>query len=73
MSESGISLICEPFTADHLKQLYPAVRPGYHLNKQHWNTITLNGTVPDDELLWMVDHSYALVYKSLSKVEKDAE
>jgi len=50
--------------------MYPAVKPGYHLNKQHWNSISIDGTVPNDELKWMVDHSYELVFKSLSKIEK---
>jgi len=67
ISDNSISLKCEPFTADHLRHIYPAVKPGYHLNKAHWNTVTLNSTVPDDELRWMVDHSYELVFKSLNK------
>jgi len=66
----SISLKCEPFTADHLRQMYLAVKPGYHLNKQHWNSISIDGTVPNDELKWMVDHSYELVSKSLNKVLK---
>ena len=67
----SISLKCEPFTADHLRQMYPAVKPGYHLNKQHWNSISIDSTVPNDELKWMVDHSYELVFKSLNKIEKE--
>jgi len=73
INNNSISLKCEPFTVDHLRQLYPAVKPGYHLNKEHWNTVTLNGTVPDDELRWMVDHSYELIFWGLNKAERDGE
>jgi predicted DNA-binding protein (MmcQ/YjbR family) len=65
-----ISLKCDPFIAQSLRQQYPAITPGYHLNKEHWNTITVDGSVPDDEFIWMIDHLYELVYKSLSKAER---
>lgn len=55
------SLKCDPFIAETLRQQYPAIQSGYHLNKQHWNKVTLDGSVPDNEILWMVDHSYDLV------------
>ena len=62
-----VSLKCEPYHALFLRERYPAVRPGYHLNKQHWNTVDLDGGVPDEEVLLMIDESYRLVVKSLSK------
>lgn len=65
-----ISLKCDPFIAETLRQQYPSVKPGYHLNKQHWNTVTVDGTIPDSEILWMIDHSYDLIVKSLTKVER---
>ena len=43
------------------------MRPGYHQNKKHWNTIVLDGTVPDDEIAELIEHSYALVVESLPK------
>ena len=43
----SISLKCDPEYADGLRNIYDAIIPGYHLNKRHWNTITLNGTVPE--------------------------
>lgn len=74
ISERGgnlsISLKCDPFLADTLRQQYPSVTPGYHLNKRHWNTIKVNNSIPRDEIYWMIDHSYDLVFKSLTKSEK---
>ena len=66
-----ITLKCEPGQAMFLRDVYPAVRPGYHMNKTHWNTITLDGTIPEAELKGMIDDSYALVVKSLSRVLKE--
>jgi len=65
-----ISLKCDPFISQTLRQQYAAVIPGYHLNKKHWNTVTIDGSVPDNELIWMIDHSYELVYKRLSKADR---
>lgn len=48
-----------------------AITPGYHLDKRHWNTITLDGSVPDDELLGLIDHSYELVVARLPRAERD--
>ncbi|GAB4509550.1 MAG: MmcQ/YjbR family DNA-binding protein [Anaerolineae bacterium] len=65
-----ISLKCDPALAQVLRQTYAAVQPGYHLNKQHWNTVTLDGTIPDDEICDMIDHSYTLIVKSLKKADR---
>lgn len=74
ISERGgklnISLKCDPFLAETLRKQYAAVTPGYHLNKKHWNTIVVNDSIPDEEITWMIQHSYDLVFKSLSKAEK---
>lgn len=67
----SISLKCDPSQALFLRDLYPAVKPGYHLNKQHWNTITLDGTVPETELLGIIDDSYDLVVKGLTRAQKE--
>lgn len=56
-----ISLKCDPDLAEALRQAHRAITPGYHLSKRHWNTITLDGSVADDELLGMIDHSHDLV------------
>jgi predicted DNA-binding protein (MmcQ/YjbR family) len=68
----NIALKCEPETAYLLRQQYSAVKPGYHLNKQHWNTVVMDGTVPDDEIRAMIDHSYALVARKLTRAEKES-
>lgn len=67
-----ISLKCDPFIAENLRQQYSSVTPGYHLNKNHWNTVLIDGTIPELELFTMIDHSYELVFKGLKKSEKDA-
>jgi predicted DNA-binding protein (MmcQ/YjbR family) len=63
----NISLKCEPTHAQFLRDSFPAVRPGYHLNKEHWNTVTLDGSIADDGIRAMIDESYRLVAGSLSK------
>jgi predicted DNA-binding protein (MmcQ/YjbR family) len=68
--QAVISLKCEPEAAYLLRQMYEAVKPGYHLNKQHWNSVEMNGTIPSDEVRGMIDDSYALVAKRLTKAEK---
>lgn len=55
------NLKCDPFEADLLRQLFADVTPGYHMNKAHWNTVALDGDVPDGELRRMVEHSYDLI------------
>ena len=59
-----INLKCEPEHAIELREKYAAVEPGYHMNKKHWNTITLDGTIPPREIFAMIDHSYELVSKA---------
>jgi len=65
-----ISLKCDPDEALFLRDMYTAVQPGYHLNKKHWNTVTIDGTIPKDEIWDMVAMSYALVVKSLKKADR---
>ena len=69
--EPSVNLKCDPVLAEVLRETYPAVRPGYHMNKRHWNTVDLDGDVPDAELVGMIDHSYELVVKGLSKVARE--
>jgi predicted DNA-binding protein (MmcQ/YjbR family) len=56
--------------ADGLRARYRAITAGYHLNKRHWNTVELDGSVPDDELLELVDHSYDLVVARLTRAQR---
>jgi predicted DNA-binding protein (MmcQ/YjbR family) len=65
-----ISLKCEPAHAQFLRDSFPAVRPGYHLNKEHWNTVTIDGSISDEGLVAMIDESYRLIVGGLSKVAR---
>ena len=65
-----INLKCDPDQAFILRDIFEAVIPGYHMNKRHWNTVILDGSIPRGELERMVDHSYALVVKKLKKTER---
>jgi len=66
-----ISLKCDPDFALALRDQFPAVRPGYHLNKKHWNTITLDGSLPVEEIWALIDHAYTLVFKGLPKATRE--
>lgn len=63
----SINLKCAPERAETLREMHAAVQPGYHMNKKHWNTVIVDGTIPDKELKGMIDHSYDLVVQSLPK------
>ncbi|RRJ64750.1 MmcQ/YjbR family DNA-binding protein [Paenibacillus oralis] len=67
-----ISLKCDPVIAANLREQHACVQPGYHLNKQHWNTVTADGSLPIDDLQAMIDHSYDLVLKGLTKAAREA-
>ena len=56
-----LSLKCDPELAIELRERYKAVNPGYHLNKKHWNTISLDGSILDKEIFLWIDHSYNIV------------
>src|SRR5438552_5451178 len=62
-----VNLKCDPDLALELRDRYEQVRPGYHMNKKHWNTVEIESGIPDAELRKMIDHSYDLVVKSLPK------
>jgi predicted DNA-binding protein (MmcQ/YjbR family) len=65
-----VNLKCDPELALDLRDRYEQVRPGYHMNKRHWNTVEIDGGIPDLELRKMIDHSYDLVAKSLPKAAR---
>lgn len=67
----SVSLKCDPTLAQILRQTYAAVEPGYHLSKKHWNTVTVDGSIPDDEIYEMIDNSYDLVVKNLKKTDRE--
>jgi predicted DNA-binding protein (MmcQ/YjbR family) len=57
----SINIKCDPAIALGLREKYASVIPGYHMNKKHWNTVLLDGTIPDKEILEWIDNSYDLV------------
>jgi len=59
----SINLKCEPALALELRERYTSVIPGYHMNKTHWNTVNLDGSIPDREIFSWIDHSYERVAK----------
>jgi predicted DNA-binding protein (MmcQ/YjbR family) len=57
----SINLKCDPALALELRERHSSVTPGYHMNKKHWNTVLLDGSVPDKDIFFWIDHSYDLV------------
>jgi predicted DNA-binding protein (MmcQ/YjbR family) len=60
-----VSLKCDPPLAEQLRAAYPAVLPGYHLNKRHWNTVIIDGSIPEQMIRDMIEDSYDLVVSKL--------
>jgi predicted DNA-binding protein (MmcQ/YjbR family) len=65
-----VNLKCDPDWALDLRDRYEQVRPGYHMNKKHWNTVEIDSGIPANELRKMIDHSYELVAVSLRKARR---
>jgi predicted DNA-binding protein (MmcQ/YjbR family) len=68
-----VNLKCEPELAGELRARYVAVRPGYHMNKRHWNSVDLDGSLDADELREMIDHSYDLIVRRLPRASRPRE
>jgi predicted DNA-binding protein (MmcQ/YjbR family) len=67
---TSINLKCDPEKAYDLRERYTAILPGYHMNKKHWNTILIDGSLTDQFILELTDHSYDMVVNGLSKSAK---
>jgi predicted DNA-binding protein (MmcQ/YjbR family) len=67
-----VSLKCEPALAEGLRAAHSEIGPGYHLNKRHWNTVMLDGDLPDQMVVQMVEDSYDLVMSKLPKATQRA-
>src|ERR1700680_3544628 len=65
-----VSLKCEPLLAEQLRAAHRAVLPGYHLNKRHWNTVIIDGSIPDRMIKDMVEDSYDLVVSQLPQSQR---
>lgn len=68
----SVNLKCDPERAVELRERYEGIKPGYHMNKQHWNTVDAQGGVPGKLLLELADHSYELVKASLPKKVRES-
>ena len=67
-----VSLKCEPLLAERLREAHAAVIPGYHLNKRHWNTVILDGSLPDEMVGDMIEDSYDLIVSRLPRSRRRA-
>ena len=67
-----LNLKCDPLQAQMLRDIFEAVTPGYHMNKRHWNTVLLDGSLPDGEVQRLIDHSYGLVVRGLKVAQRRA-
>ena len=65
-----MNLKCDPDEALALRDIFPSVRAGYHMNKKHWNTVTLDGSIPSSEIERMIENSYRLVVMKLPKLQR---
>lgn len=65
-----INLKCNPALAEELREKYPSITAGYHMNKRHWNTVQMDGSLPDEMIYKMIDDSYELIVSSLTKAQK---
>ncbi|HHO65112.1 MAG TPA: MmcQ/YjbR family DNA-binding protein [Epsilonproteobacteria bacterium] len=72
-SPISVNLKCDPLYALELRSLYDGITSGYHMNKKHWNTVVVeNSDVDEETVRELIDHSYELVYKSLTKKQREA-
>jgi predicted DNA-binding protein (MmcQ/YjbR family) len=67
-----VSLKCDPTLAEQLRAAHPAVIPGYHLNKRHWNTVIIDGSLTDAMIADLVEDSYDLVVSRLPRARRRA-
>jgi len=68
----AVNLKCDPERAIQLREHYTDIRPGYHMNKKHWNTLLLSGECSDELVLELMDHSYRLVVAGLTRKQRQA-
>jgi len=66
-NEQSVNLKCDPDRAEELRAEYDEIKPGFHMSKVHWNTVALNGSLTTAFVKELIDHSYQLVFKSLTK------
>ncbi|HDZ62318.1 MAG TPA: MmcQ/YjbR family DNA-binding protein [Nitrospirae bacterium] len=69
--ELSINLKCDPEKAIELREEYDAVLPGFHMNKKHWNTVIIDGSIADEQIFGWIDDSYRLAADNLTKAKKE--
>lgn len=69
--EWSLALKCDPQRAIELREQFPAIQPGYHMNKVHWNTVLMDGSLPESLIVEMIDQSYQLVVSGLPRKVKE--
>lgn len=67
-----LNLKCDPAEALELREKYPAIIPGYHMNKKHWNTLILDGSIPTEEVQRLIDNSFMLVVSCMADDNRKA-
>ncbi|MFN0013652.1 MAG: MmcQ/YjbR family DNA-binding protein [Saprospiraceae bacterium] len=67
----SVNLKCEPDFAIELRERYPEVQSGWHMNKKHWNTVDFEGSLDEPTLRHLIDHSYEQVVKTLKKADRE--
>lgn len=68
----SVNLKCDPERSVELRERYPGITAGYHMNKKHWNTVLTDGSVEYSLLLELTDHSYSLVFNTLTRAERNS-
>ncbi len=71
LDKTQVNLKNDPEKNIELRAHYPAIIPGYHMNKEHWNTVNLDGTVPPNLIKELVDESYRLIVDGLPKKKRE--
>jgi len=66
-----MNLKCDPEDAQALRAQYYAIQPGYHMNKKHWNSLLIDGSLPDSLVVELINHSYDLVLNNLKKSDRE--
>jgi len=69
--EFTVNLKCDPEWSETLRESYPAIQPGYHMSKKHWNTVSFEDDLEHKLLLQLIDHSYDLVVAKLKKADRE--
>ncbi len=67
-----LNLKCAPEKAIELREEHEAIKPGWHMNKKHWNTVEIDGSLKPELIKELIDHSYNLVVSSLTKKQKES-